>query len=430
MKTTKRLISALLALLLALSLTACDKGSDKVDIPTTQTGSDDFQKNLHQYIKPDHNYSFVETDAGYYFCYSSLYFIDKDTKTGTKVCAKPDCDHTDDNICNARIHARYLLTGGERIYFVPFGAQKLVRSVKPDATERKDVQELKYDEFSVSQSSNDQAIYHRGYIYYASDDILYRVKLGGDKDSAEVIWSPANAGETQEVGGMLSYNPNWIHYTLWAEEETLYFMANVQTSDGTYKDVLFQCDLSDMSVRQVWATPDKDEAGEWETTGVEVSQWYVTGGIIYFYLGGNGLWRTDLASGQTEKLADTGGKISYGSAVYSDGYVCIANDIPKMNATSSTLSPGSPLRFDADTIFVYGMDGSLLKEISLQSIFDESDGASAIDMLFCDSTDVYFLITEWTYSNQFGFPVGNTGATILYRANFETGEVTQVYKLR
>ena len=50
MKTTKRLISALLAAMLTLSLAACDKdsGNDggKADIPTTQTGTDDFQKNL------------------------------------------------------------------------------------------------------------------------------------------------------------------------------------------------------------------------------------------------------------------------------------------------------------------------------------------------------------------------------------------------
>ena len=79
MKTTKRLISALLAAMLTLSLAACDKDSGnsngKVDIPTTQTGSDDFQKNMHQAISLLGNLpSFAETDTGYYFSYGSLYY--------------------------------------------------------------------------------------------------------------------------------------------------------------------------------------------------------------------------------------------------------------------------------------------------------------------------------------------------------------------
>ena len=194
MKITKKPLAALLAALLTLSLASCQKDGGNVDIPADQTGSEDFQKNLHQSDKV----SFLETDAGYYFTYGNLYFIAKDTMTATIVCAKPDCDHTDDNICNARIHADYLLTGGETLYYVGYvngsTQPKLVHSVKNDATDRQTVQELKYNETSTSRSSKDTAIYHRGYIYYVSDDILYRVKLGGEKDAAEEIWSPEGAG--------------------------------------------------------------------------------------------------------------------------------------------------------------------------------------------------------------------------------------------
>ena len=291
----RKLLAALLAALLTLSLAACNNDDPGVNIPTNQTGSDDFQKNLHQ----TDELSFIETDTGYYFSYSSLYYIAKDTMKATEVCAKPDCDHTDDAICNARIHADYLLTGGERIYYVGYEIEpKTVGSVKLDATGRETVQELKFNEFSNSQSSRDYGIYHQNYIYYISDDILYRVKLGGDKDSAEVIWSPENAGESQSYGNMVIFNPNAIRYTLWADGDMLYFMANVQISDGTHKDVLFQCDLTDMSVKQVWATPNKDEVGEWERTGVSVSQWYITNGYIYFYLSGGDMWRTELATGK------------------------------------------------------------------------------------------------------------------------------------
>ena len=66
---TKRLLAALLAALFTLSLTACDKdsGNGKLDIPTNQTGSDDFQKNMHQDVSLLGNLpSFAETDTGYY----------------------------------------------------------------------------------------------------------------------------------------------------------------------------------------------------------------------------------------------------------------------------------------------------------------------------------------------------------------------------
>ena len=278
-----------------------------MNIPTNQTGSDDFQKNLHQFINKTAGLpTFIETDIGYYMGYGSLYYIEKETMKATILCAKPDCDHTDPSICNALIDARYLLTGGEQIYYVSnIDEPKEVQSVKFDGTQRESIQELKYNETSSSQSSDDWGIYHRGYVYYISDDILYRVALGGEKDLAEQIWKPENAGQAQTHGGMVDFIPNAIHYKLWADGDILYFMANVQTTDGTYKDVLFQCDLSDMSVEQIWVTPGKDEVGEWEKTGVSVSQWYVTNGYIYFYLSGGDMWRTELATGKLEKLAES-----------------------------------------------------------------------------------------------------------------------------
>ncbi len=427
MKTTKKLLAALLAALLTLSPAGCGK-DNALNIPANQTGSEDFQKNLHQSDKG----SFLETDTGYYFTYGNLYFIAKDTKTATIVCAKPDCDHTDDSICNARIHADYLLTGGETLYYVGYvngsTQPKLVHSMKNDATDRQTVQELKYNETSTSRSSKDTAIYHRGYIYYISDDILYRVKLGGEKDSAEIIWSPENAGTTQSYGGMVQFNPNAIRYTLWAEGDTLYFMANIQSNDGTYKDVLFQCDLSDLSVKQIWATPGADEVGEWETTGVSVSQWYVTNGTIYFYLSGGDMWRAELATGELTKLADTHEQTKYGSAIFSDEYMALLNDMPTDSYGNFAL--GGIFRTNADTIYLYGLDGSFIKEISLKKLLADLSGGLEIDLLMCDSTDIYFLTTGYTYDDP-NSPTHATGRAItLCRANIETGEVLKLYKLQ
>ena len=429
----RKLLAALLAALLTLTLAACNNGDPAVNIPVFQSGSDDFQKNLHQTDKR----SFIETDTGFYFVYGPLYYIDKETMKATVVCGKPDCDHTDPNICNALTLADYLLTGGDKIYYVNLTysngqSEKLVQAVKFDATDRETVQELKYNETSSSQSSRDRAICHRGYIYYISDDILYRVALGGKKDSAEAIWSPENAGTTQSHGGLVDINPNAIRYTLWAEGDTLYFMANVQTTDGTYKDVLFQCDLTDMSVRQVWVTPGSDEVGEWETTGVKVSQWYVTNGYIYFYLSGGDMWRTELASGKTEKLADTHKQTQYGSAVFSDEYMALLNDIPVYFYGDPTPMPGATLRSYGDTIFLYGLDGTYIKEISLKGLYDDPEDMAEIDLLFCSGTDIIFLTTGRRLASGSGLVTSQTkqGDINLCHANIETGKVEVIYTLK
>ncbi len=426
---SKRLIAAILSLLLTPSLDACQKDGGKADILTDQAGSEDFQKNLHQ----TDEMSFVETDMGWYFSYSSLYYIEKETMTVTRVCAKPDCDHTDDNVCNSRIHADYLLTGGERIYYVGYSNNpKQVQSVKYDATERETVQELKFRETSAAQSSYDQAIYHRGYIYYVSDDILYRVALGGEKESAEEIWSPENAGSAQSNGGQIDIDPNGIHYTLWADGDSLYFMDNVQIEDGTYKDVLFQCDLTDMSVKQIWATPGKDQVGEWEETGVSVSQWYITNGYIYFYLSGGDMWRTGLSSGKTEKLADTHEQTQYGSAIFSDDYMCLLNDYPIAFYGDPTPVPGGMFRSYGDTIFVYGLDGSLVKEISLKNLYDDPNAMAEMHLLCCAGNDIFFLTTGRTPTGGSGMVSATTkqGDVNLCHADIETGEVEVIYNLR
>ncbi len=434
MKTAKRFVTAFLAALLTLSLAGCDKEvGGKVDIPTTITGNEDFQKSLHQ----TDEMSLVETDTGYYVVYGLLYYIEKASMRATILCAKPDCDHTDPEICNAITLADYLLAGRDKIYYVNTifstgESEKLIQSVKPDATDRETVQELKFNETSSSQSSYDRAIYHRGYIYYVSDDIVYRVKLGGEKDSAEVIWSPENAGASQSHGGEIEINPNAIRYTLWADDDTLYFMANVQTTDGTYKDVLFQCGLDGSDVREVWVTPGADQVGEWETTGVSVSQWYVTGGYIYFYLSGGDMWRTELATGKLEKLANTHEQTQYGSAIFSDDYMCLLNDYPVAFYGDPTPVPGGMIRSYGDTIFIYGLDGTFVKEISLKDLYDDPNAMAETHLLCCAGNDIFFLTNGRTPTAGSGMVSATTkgGDTNLCHADIETGKVEVIYTLR
>ncbi len=436
MKNTKRVLAALLAALCVPALGSC--GKDGADLPAATGFSDDFQKNLHQ----SEELSFLETDAGYYFTYGSLYYLDKDSGRATVVCGKPDCDHSEDSGCNARIGCDYMLTGGDAIYYVGCENEpKEVLSVSTDGAKRRHVQELKFHENTAAQSSWDQGIYHRGYVYYMDDDTVFRVPLGGEKDAAVALWAPENPETAQKTeDGGLVFNPNWIHYTLWADGDLLYFMANVQVEDGSYRDALFRCDLEDLSVRRVWVTPDPEEVGSWERAGVSVSQWYVTGDAIYFYLSGGDMWRGDLNTGKNKKIADTHGETVYGSAVFSDDYMCLLNDAPRRSPTDPEIDTAGALRhYGGDTVYVYGLDGELLHELSLQPLHDELGATLSFDLLFCDESHVYFLTTQWGTPSEssgsgdgvsFSVTTNNRGGVYLCRASPEGGEVQTLYQLR
>ena len=389
MKTTKRLISALLAVLLTLSLAACDKdsGNDggKADIPATQTGTDggkvdnptqtgdgggkgdiqtsqnvsnDFQKKMHQSRAGDISI-ICETETGYYFQYhgviypGALFYIDKGTNKATILCGKPDCDHMGDD-CNARAGAYSLWYNGERLYYAYSDGKtengkfvyhgKRVRSLEPDGTGRREVQDLELTEVNnIALSSSDRPIYHRGNIYFTFNCVLYSMPLEGDIRDAKRIWGEDYSAGTSS-GGMTMYDPDKPRFHLWADGETVYFMVNQKQSNGTSKDTLFSYALETGEVKKVWETPEAAEVGKWETTGVSVSSWYVVNGYIYFYLSGGDFWRSDLESGETVKLANTHDKTLYGSATFSDKYMCLMNNSPLPNPANGEFFWGSPLR--------------------------------------------------------------------------------------
>ncbi len=438
----KRVTSAQTAFLCAcllFGLAGCtSEAGGAADIPDAQTVTEDFQKNMHQIDLHSNVPSFVETDAGYYFYFAGLHYVDKADLRATIVCAKPDCDHTNPETCNAKLGASYLLKGGDRIQYITIDFEngkgiKAVQSVKPDGTERRVEQELKFQEVSVDDSSYDYAIYHRGYVYYASDYILYRVAAGGEKDDAEIVWRPEKLPETEMLDGFPIADPNELSYTLWADGDFLYFMVNLPYQDGVYRDTLFQVDLQDLSTKQVWVTPGPEEVGEWETTGVSVSRWYVKDNTIYFYLSGGDFWRGDLSTGRNEKLADTHERTQYASAIFSDDYLCLLNDIPVAFYGDPTVVPGGFLRSYGDTIFVYGLDGQFVREISLKGLYEDPNDTAQMVLVCCSGKDIFFTTTSYTVSeNTYGYPglTGNEGFTNLCHADIDTGEVSVVCRLK
>ena len=210
---------------------------------------------------------------------------------------------------------------------------------------------------------------------------------------------------------------NELHFTLWADGDCVYFMVNLEQSDGTYRDTLFAYGINDGAVGKVWQVPDEAEVGVWDTAGVSVSSWYVLDGYIYFYLAGNGFWRSSLAGGNAELLASTGGKAEYGTAIFSDGHMCLLNDRPGERNENE----------GGDAFFVYGLDGTLQKELPLDALFDEVKGITGFSPLFISGNEIYFVADAGVWGDIVNGVQYEDEKDILCCVNIDTGEITQIY---
>ena len=432
MKTTKRFIAAFLAVLLTLSLAACDNGDKGVNIPTSQSAGNNFQKNMHQSTS-DSLRIVTETDDGFYIQLKGayVYYIERETKAITILCGKPECEHKDET-CNANLHVGTFWIVGDKLYFtnsdyimengsyVNYGLR--LYSVDPNGTNRRVVQKLQFTPGGDTSSWKPYPIQHRGIVYFPYSGILYAMPLGGDiEKDAVAIW-----GEESADAGM-SFNLSAPAYTLWADGDFMYFMVtNLEQSDGTRKETLFAYDPETGAVTQVWQVPDSKQVGEWTTTGVSVSQWYVMDGYIYFYLSGGDFWRSNLESGKTEKLADTHEKTKYGNAVLSDDYLCLLNSTPEDEDGTSYSIVGGQHYIGGDTIYIYKMNGEYVKELSLKSLYDAYDALTKCELAFCSGSEIYFMADASTkvWSGNVGTMDWNR---VLCCVNIETGEITQIF---
>lgn len=433
----KRILTAALAVILTLSFAACGNGdNDSVNLPTpgnsgdTSSLSTDFQKNMSQTDAFEIPY-LCETEDGYYFQHDTfVYFIDKQTKAATILCAKPDCLHND-NTCNAFINSLSLSYSNNKLYFMN-GDRVLengkyndygwrLYSIDVDGTNRTDSQSLEFTPGGDTSPYKTTPIIHRGNVYFTYKGVVYSVPLGEEIDNATAIWGEESGGSNSAV---MVVDPNALQYTLWADGDYMYFMANIKQSNGTYKDTLFAYHTEEKELKQVWQTPDASEVGEWEETGVSVSQWYVTDGYIYFYLSGNDMWRSSLETGKHEKLAQTSDKTQYGTAVFSDQYMCLMNTAP---GNFVDLFGGGAVHTGGNTIYVYGLNGAFVKELSLNDLYKNNSDIELCQPVFCSGNDLYFLVDATTWNDPInGVSSPNTNL-ILCCVDIETGNITQVY---
>ena len=437
-----RKMAALLAGALLLTLAGCgqeaagpENSAGTGGIPAAQTSSEDFQKNMHQSsaLRLRRN-KLYETEEGIFFQMGSVVrYLDKETKRETILCGKPECTHEDES-CNAYLDATNLWMYNGRFYFdnsdyieengtfVNKGDR--IYSASIDGTDRQVVQYLEFEPGGDTAHAVDP-ILHRGIVYFGYNGVLYRVPLGEDISKAEKLW-----GEEILDDGSPFADFNALHLDLWADGDTVYFMANLEQPDGTYKDTLFAYDTAIKETSQVWKTPGADAVGEWETTGVSVTQWYVMDNAIYFFLSGGGLWRGDLSTGENMKLADVQEKVASGTGLFSDDYFLVVNDEP----TPQVLGIVDDVtgRNGGDTVYVYRLDGTFVRELSLQSLYDEVEDLLHIQPVCCTGDDFYFEANtvsseETTDTQNIWSGSHRVRGHILCCLDLNTGEITQIY---
>lgn len=429
----KRLLTAVLVATLTLSLAACgDNKSAK--LPNISGGDTsvlgtDFQKNMNQSTSILISNIFEVSD-GYYFEFAHtgmLYYLDKETGKSTILCGKPDCDHrpVEGSECNALVYTQDLLTYYDgKIYYNNSNATlengqyvnkgERLFSMNLDGTEHDVVQDLDFVPGGDTNSFVTAPMIHRGNVYFCYSGALYTAELGADIEDATLIY-----GEQKADDGSMIVNPHEMYYELWADGDLIYFMAkNIRQADGTYKDTLYSYNPQYGKLDKIWQVPDKTDVGAWDTTGVSVSQWYVSNGYIYFYLSGNDIWYTELSTGETNKLIDL--NLEAGAATFSNEYIAVVNK--EYNGFTSFTGESSVT--GGDTLYVYDYNGKLVNEISLKQIYKDCDTVSACNILCVNDGKVY-IHTDATitgiYSESF---VSNTiQEHYLYVVDIESGNL-------
>lgn len=392
----KRLLAAALAAVLTLSLAACGN-NNSAKLPNISGGDTsvlgtDFQKDMNQSTSLDIS-SICETKDGYYFQYNCMvYYVDKETGDSTVLCGKPDCDHTHSEgkwDCNAFVSADFLTYYNGKLYYnhgnyvLENGSYvnkgERLFSMNLDGTEHDVVQDLDFVPGGDTNSFVTAPMIHRGNVYFSYSGALYTAELGADIEDATLIY-----GEQKADDGSMIVNPHEMYYELLADGDLIYFMAkNVRQADGTYKDTLYSYDPQADKLDKIWQVPEESDVGAWDTTGVSVSQWYVSNGYIYFYLSGNDIWYTELSTGETNKLIDL--NLEAGAATFSNEYIAVVNK--EYNGFTSFTGESSVT--GGDTLYVYDYNGKLVNEISLKQIYKDCDTVSACNILCVNDGKVY-----------------------------------------
>jgi len=336
--------------LMVLGVTGCEKSSD---IQLTEK---------HEYQKRfgNGNYFFnvmCQNDTGYYTLLNGylFYLENNEALESIVVCGKIECDHSTSS-CNGYIGAECdILSYNDKIYYTVSSPNSVdVYQIDFDGTNRK-----KYH--TIPNKDNLMTVrylLHRGHFFYISEGIFV------DNTSAPVVKKISES--------VLDNNPMG-EYALWADGSYVY----IESYNEDYCQILYRYSIDSQEFTEIWKTPSPSEVGEWATAGIGVNGWYINNDVIYFFLSGNGVWKTDLLSGKTECVFKTDVANMMGYASFDD---------TKIYIDTGNMVLGDPIR-ENHTIHVFDYTGSILDSYVYGHLY--SDGINSIMITGTDETKVF-----------------------------------------
>jgi len=321
--------------LLLLLLTASCKNASTVNT----SGEDyvfgmDFQKNFHS---GHGGITACESESGFLFIKNFfLYYIEKSSMQTTIVCTKLECLHND-NKCNAFVPSDQLTYYDNKLYYLEYGSSgNIIISMDLDGSNRKNL-------FSyINERSSYDYLIHRGYAYFVEDLCLYSVQLNNTNRRAKVY----------------EFSDSY-YFNLWGDGDYVFICAE----NLNFSEEFYRYDLSSAKCEKVWSVNSINE--DWMTKGKLVNGWYISNGVIYYYLSGNGIWKHDFDSQEYSKIAD----ISDPSQCGHDGYASFDENGIYIDSSSS-LNQQDPSKY---AIHIYDYQGVLTDTIPIGDIYNERE---------------------------------------------------------
>lgn len=382
--------------LMLLCLTACSNTKHALADNTTYTVETTTINSMTDMFRSADGY-LISYGGGY------LFFVDADTLETVLACNDPACGHNSPD-CGAWESAE-LQCYGDQLFYIESGTRSDM--VSPISLYRRNlgggsVKEIMslMDNYDPERNEYNAYLSNMGRWYicfgdhilyvYQDRDVYYNT-LGGsledavcilsyDGPSAKLVSTDTSDGliwSVSEVGSVWNLwrdgDDIYIEGTLPTEQSSQYYMQASDYSeelDGllitaeaeqTWKQCIYKLNLETLTAEQVWTCPNETDVGFWETANVSVNGWYISDGILYYFLSGNGVWKTELQTGETAKLLDAPNL--YGSACFDEDYVYV-----------STKAESGARKF-----VIYNLDGTLEEQLVQEDFLRPEDFTTQFD---------------------------------------------------
>ena len=359
----KRLKSSLLLVFLLLAfllLSACGGGGPGGEVSPGISPLDGFQKNFAGGDGESLAWMLEGDNLYYYNDGTRMYYIDKATMRCVVACSRPDCSHAGDDLlhCDAFWGTNLTCWNGRLYYTGILNNDAVILSRAADGTDEVVEQVMVKNTGGGSISRRILAVDDGRAVYqFQTDSLLpganvFCADLSDISSAADVLLDYTDSDIKAPVSEV---------WNLWVDDG-LFYCYGVSRLQGDSRELIYRLDPVSRKLELVWSVPDAAQVGDWDSAGVSANGLYITGGQLYYFLSGNGLWRYDLSTGENVRLAEIRETAQRGTAAFDGQYIYINNG-----------GSQSQLPLEDRALFLYDMEGAFVTTIPTGQLFPQGD---------------------------------------------------------